>query len=33
MEAALALNMALGTSSPISKITNVDKIVLPSKME
>jgi len=31
-EAALALNMALGTSSPMNRITKVDTIVLPTNI-
>ena len=31
-EAALALNIAFGTSSPMNKITRVDTIVLPTKI-
>jgi hypothetical protein len=29
---ALALKIALGTNSPITSITNVDRIVFPNKM-
>ncbi len=32
MEAALALKIALGTSSPMNKITKVETNVLPTKM-